>query len=523
MNRATIAAFALGAAMLFPNWAAAHVLGGDIPPRLDDEERDRLTRETLPLVHDCPQVAATFRAQDMTEDEFDAACNLLKEIEDIFHTTIQTDTAPPTRERDTEVDILAFSSVENMYEYYLAVYGERSGGVSFGGIYIFSAIPSIILYVKGSRNTLAHEYTHHLEFRFNRGECHPFIHEGLAEYISSLRFPDFFTRSTKVIGDGSRLPLLTDAWAYKVQRRERYAWAYLAFRFLFEEYPRVILTIYELIRSGNSCNSPQDGYVNDVFPTLDDDFHSWLREFASITLEQIEPITLLVGEGNQTHIDSYFLTSRVMDITDISLSVPYTIEHRERDYGPPHGINVRLVVESEIVNVYTSSTGRPETGWVRNSFSILANAPGTVEVTVTATTRNGESATQTFTVTVVEALQTRDIAVRDAVSTVEGETAINLENYYTGPALSEVEFTVASNKPDVARVAVRDGRLIITAVAVGEADITLRSVYHGRITTQTFTVTITDDCPSYLCRGFFNGWRWLLLEDGQALPATETD
>ena len=115
-------------------------------------------------------------------------------------------------------------------------------------------------------------------------------------------------------------------------------------------------------------------------------------------------------------------------------------------------------------------------------------------------------------------METMAITLRDALSTEEGETAIDLENYYTGPALSEVEFTVASNKPDVALVAVGDGRLIITAVSAGQAEVTVRSVYRGRETTQTFTITVTDDCPS--CRGFFHGWRKMLLEDEQA-AATE--
>ena len=124
---------------------------------------------------------------------------------------------------------------------------------------------------------------------------------------------------------------------------------------------------------------------------------------------------------------------------------------------------------------------------------------------------------------VVEALQTREITVRDAVSTEEGGTAINLASYFSGPALSEIEFTAVSNNPDVARAAVRDGRLIITAVAIGDAEITLRSEYYGRVAEQTFTITVTGNCPPYLCRGFFNGWRWLLLEHSQATPVTATD
>ena len=175
---------------------------------------------------------------------------------------------------------------------------------------------------------------------------------------------------------------------------------------------------------------------------------------------------------------------------------------------------------------YTASSSNADVVAVAVAGGRLRLAPvalGTVAVTVTGTAPNGESAEQTFTVNVVQGLGTRDIVVRDAVSTEEGETAISLAGYFIGPALTEVEFTAASNDTKVARVAVRDGRLVITAVAVGEAEITLRSVYYGRQTTQTFTVTITDECPAWLCKGFFGGWRKVLLGDGQALPATEAE
>ena len=117
-------------------------------------------------------------------------------------------------------------------------------------------------------------------------------------------------------------------------------------------------------------------------------------------------------------------------------------------------------------------------------------------------------------VNVVQVLETTAITLRDAIYTEEGETAIDLASYYAGPALSEVEFNATSNDSDVALAAVRGSQLIITPVAGGDAEVTLRSVYRGRVTTQTFTVTVTDACPSWLCRGFFSGWRKMLLEDG---------
>ena len=362
-------------------------------------------------------------------------------------------------------------------------------------------------------STLSHEYVHHLDGMFNQNciQCSAGQKEGLAEYISELslfNFGDPRWHFIKVIGDGSDLPSALNVWNY-TGPGYRYDWRHLIVRFLFEEYPQVILTLYDYFRTVSDLIRDFDhdyywSYVNGTFPPLDDDFHRWLREFVPITTRQIEPVTIFQDEVTGAFIDflDHFLTSQ-----ELIFGVAIFLDGMELQFVD------RYYLRSEILNASLVNT---ETG-----LFIWPNATGTVEVTVIATTRDGESAEQTFTVTVVEALQTKDITVGDPVSTEEGETAINLASYFTGPALSDVELTVASNKPDVARVAVRGGRLIITAVAAGEADITLRSIYHGRQATQTFTVTITDDCPSYLCRGFFNGWRWLLLEDGQG-AATET-
>ena len=510
MNRAAIATLALGAAVLFPNWAAAHVLRlDDLQPLLEDDERERLTREILPIVHDCPQTAlpVRIRAQDMTEDELADTCNLLKETEDVFHATMETDPASPVNDF-ADVEVLVFSTWENMDEYRRVVLGltsPTSGGSLWG---------TTTLQVQGYTNAMSHEYVHYLDLRFG---CLCGMLEGLAEYISLLVHSDTGVWYIKLVGDGFSLPLLADvATAYYDWRDYShedwttyiYGWGYLAVRFLFEQYPQVILTMYHDFSASLSASmvAVYKDYANDVLAPLSDDFHSWLREFVPITTRQIKPVMIFQEvdqSGNSTifiNLANYFLTSQSEVTYTVSFSVPYDV----RTDGPHD------VVGSEIVSGLL----------IRDELYLYhTSGLGTVEVTVTATAPIGDSAELTFTVTVVEALRTRAI-VPDSVVIGERETAIRLASYYTGPDLSDVEFTVASNDTDVARVAVRDGRLIITAVAVGEADITLRSVYHGRETTQTFTVAVTDDCPAYLCRGFFNGWRWLLLEDGQA--ATET-
>ena len=560
MNRATIATLALGAAMLFPNWAAAHVLGIDDvqPPQLTNDERERLTREFLPIVHDCPQIPATFHAQSMSEVVLERACAYLKEYEDNFHAQMQTD--PRDSRPDSlgdyysRVDILAFDrvTVEDRDNYTLQFYGYIIKGQRYVARHHVEGTniqprPRIfpgLFHSEGADNNpnldpmfyfaaLAHEYVHYLDDRYFGllSTAPTAMTEGLASYLQNL--PDdlygcalapaprpacfvapqgqngyLYHRTVKrLIGDGSNLLTINDIHYEVSDRSIVYGWGSLLIRFLVEEHPQVLSNIKGIVRRPRSVErrSAYNDYVEEVFPTLEGDFHRWLREFVPLTAREIGPI-VIPHDGPRIKINLVYHFYSSQDVT-IDVSLPGS------DVSYVHfDATTQLRTDVLIVEYY-----RYRMWLTPNRYG----APGTVEVTVTATTRDGESAEQTFTVTVVEALQSKAITLRDAVSTEEGETAINLASYFSGPALSDVEFTVASNKPDVARVAVRDGRLIITAVAAGEAEVTVRTDYYGRQTTQTFTVTITDDCPAYLCRGFFNGWRWLLLEDGQA-AATET-
>ena len=161
----------------------------------------------------------------------------------------------------------------------------------------------------------------------------------------------------------------------------------------------------------------------------------------------------------------------------------------------------------------------PSTRWER--WTARPIAIGSVDITVTLTAPDGDSAQQTFTVHVARDAhwQLKPIVLRDPVSTEEGYQAVNLATYFTGPAVEESEFVVESHNPDVALAEVRDGYLVITAVSVGEAEVTVRGDYHGRVGEQTFTIVVTNTCPSWLCeRSFLTGWRSALLQRAADAP-----
>lgn len=518
------------AVQLLRNWAPVHaatpapltsdVIIEDLAPSREDH--DRLKDELLPIVHDCPQVAVTIRAQDMTEDKLTKACIVLKETEDLFHATLQTDPARPIR--GVELEVLAFSDPNDMNEYWKTVYSDgRDAG--FSATYLFRRFEwttAVALLGGVGYSTWAHEYIHHLDWTFNQtwycsypgGDGYlnlgPF--EGLAGYIPNRNYG----AAISVIGDGSNLPSLLDAWKYWEHDDRgtfQYGWGYVIVRFLFEEHPQVILTLYDLIRAADCSNhsfiQDLESYVDEVIPPLTDDFHKWAKSFTDLSrIRQIEPLTLFLDDdGNRVWGDvldgygrlvwrEYFHTSR----QDLSVSV---------SFSSPNVVGFSL-----------------STGWI--TWGLYPLRIGSVEVTVTLTAPDGESAQQTFTVNVARDSywQLKPIAVLDPVSTEDGYYVLDLSAYFTGPAVEESEFVAESHDPNIALAQIRGGHLVITAVSAGEVEITVRGDYHGRVGEQTFTIAVTNDCPSWLCKGYFTGWRAVLLQqaadsaDTQALSET---
>ena len=489
-------------------------------PMLDGHER--LRDEFLPIVHECDQVIVTIRAQDMTEDKLTRACILLKETEDFFHATMQTDPASPIR--GPELEILAFSDPNDMNEYWKAVYsaGREAG---FAATYLFRQFSwdtAVALLGGVGWGIWAHEYVHHLDWTFNQTiycagpgggsyrNLGPF--EGLAEYMTHRDHG----AAISVIGDGSNLPTLLDAWRYWEHDDRglfQYGWGYVLVRFLFEEHPEVIDILYDTIRDFDcfdyTAYSDFESYAAEVLPPLTDHFHRWARSFANLSrVRQIEPVTLFLDDdGNRIERDlpdiygslvwrQYFHTSLQDLAVDVSFSIPYG------GSGTFYGTNV---VDFSL-----------STDWAR--WHLRPVSIGTVEVTVTLTAPDGETAQQTFTVNVARDLhwQLNPVVVRDPVSTEEGFSFVDLSPYFTGPALEESELSAESHDPDIALVEVRGGRLAITAVSVGEVAITVRGDYHGRVAEQTFTVAITDECPAWLCRSALSGWRSTLLQEDAA-------
>lgn len=534
----------LAAVLLFPNWAIADVGMTDLimRDRILHTHPDELTEEALPIVHDCPQVAATIRAEDMTEDELTTACIVLKKTEDHYHTKLGTDPANPVMGWHDTVEILMFSKRENMNEYYAAAFGREltASGVYAGWTENEEVRPWMILSFSRSRfeeirqqyfvdptengawYLLKHEYIHHLDSTHHQNaSC---VHlEGIAEYFAA------FTDNTDVpnyghwlrlIGNGSDLPSLPSAWDYLglidagINRVDaQYGWGYLTVRFFFEEHPQVMLDLYDIasrISRYDDCWRLRAEYASEAFPPLAEDFERWLKEFVAIkSVQQIEPITLfLASDENGNALYHPLLADNEPPEDYAGFRILRTLSYFQSSSQDYFTVSVSFsdsAIEN-IVDIYAN--------W--SKVSLYAVGTGAVEVTLTVTTPDGNSAQQTFVVTVVNDLQSKEVIVRDPLSIEEDYLSVDLSTYFTGPALEDVEFVAASSNPDVAPVSLDGGRLVITASSAGEAQITVRGDYLGRVEERTFTISVTDECPQWLCRGTLTGWRTALL------PTAET-
>ena len=530
LHRRNFANLLLAALLLCPNMASAHdpALGSftydDIMEdlALSLEEHDQLKDELLPIVHECPELAVTIRAKDLAKYRLAKGCAILKETEEYFHATLQTDPASPLWRE--ELEMLWFSDPNEMNEYWKTAYsGGRDAGFAAAYLVRRSDWTTAVALLGGvSYGIWAHEYVHHLDWTFNQSSyCstpgaprykHLGPLEGLAQYIVGRDFGN----EVYLIGDGSNLPDLIDAWRYWEHddwSDFQYGWGYLIVRFLFEEYPQVILKLYDMIRM-IGCSLDYDvslsleSYVDEALPPLNDDFHRWARSFTNLTrVRQIEPITLFLDD------DGIYVRGDVLDNFDRLVWRRYFHTSRQ---------DLTMSVSYSTPGVADLP---PSTRW--QAWNVRPIAIGSVDITVTLTAPDGDSASQTFTVHVARDAhwQLKPIVLRDPVSTEEGYQAVNLATYFTGPAVEESEFVAESHNPHVALAEVRDGHLVIAAVSVGEAEVTVRGDYHGRVGEQTFTIVVTNTCPSWLCeRSFFTGWRSALLQqaadaaDPQAQP-----
>ena len=225
--------------------------------------------------------------------------------------------------------------------------------------------------------------------------------------------------------------------------------------------------------------------VHDLMVRLNDDWHAWHEDLATLSVAN-RPERIIIIKRDQMIVDlgHFFRTINALAF-DVSL-VGW--------WPDPEGTNTPLYLSV-----------------AKKLLLLHAVVPGTWEFTVRATNVDGESAELPFTVTVVERLEANEIVIGDPLSTEEGRTVVDLNRYFDGP--EDIAFAAESANAEVATAAVTtDGRLVVTAISPGEAEVTVRATSGPQSVERTFIIAVTDECPPWLCKGSFSGWRKVLLQ-----------
>ena len=144
--------------------------------------------------------------------------------------------------------------------------------------------------------------------------------------------------------------------------------------------------------------------------------------------------------------------------------------------------------------VYSVSSSAPDVAVATvtgSTVQLTALAAGTTTLTVTAENSEG-SATQTFAVNVRDLPPAVGETLPAQTLTVGDMMGLDVADAFTGSALV---FSAASSAPDLAAVSVSESTLALSALAAGEAMVTVTASNSEGSAMQTFALVVEDEHP----------------------------
>ena len=178
---------------------------------------------------------------------------------------------------------------------------------------------------------------------------------------------------------------------------------------------------------------------------------------------------------------------------EISAQTLYKRETVPLDLGPhfsdPDGDALTYTAETTNGDVVTAE--------VEGAMLVMkTGAQGEAELTVTATDPAGLSASQSFTVTVLNRAPTVTTPIPEQTIGLGKPGRIDLSLHFTDPDDDALEYTAASSDRAV-RVSVRDSTLTLRARDKGTADVTVTATdSDGLAVEHTFTVVVANQAPT---------------------------
>ncbi|MGS0674438.1 collagenase [Shewanella sp. 0m-4] len=254
---------------------------------------EELEQTALPINYNCSDTIY-IRAQQLTNDELQASCDLMGGEETLFHNVLATGYQPVADDLNESLEVNIFDSYDDYAQYASVIFGINTNN---GGMYL-EGTPS----QEGNQArfiaheatwtdeilvwNLKHEYVHYLDGRFNLYGAFNYFDidtgksvwwtEGLAEYISKQN------RNDGAVDMGrSQAYSLSEILAntYNSGSDRVYGWGYLAVRFLFENHRSDVDALLVLARGGDA-----DGWLTYIDNTIGQNYNSeWNTWLGSVT------------------------------------------------------------------------------------------------------------------------------------------------------------------------------------------------------------------------------------------------
>ncbi|MCG9739249.1 M9 family metallopeptidase [Shewanella insulae] len=255
---------------------------------------DELEASVLSIHYSCSDTIK-IRAQQLTDPELQASCDLMGDEEGLFHQILATGGEPVADDFNEDLQVNIFDSYDDYDAYAGIIFGISTDN---GGMYL-EGTPSepdnqarfiaheatwtddILVW------NLRHEYVHYLDGRFNLYGAFNYFDidtgksvwwaEGLAEYISHQNRYD----EAVDIGRSQEFSLSEIlANTYDSGTDRVYRWGYLAVRFLFEQHRSDVDALLVHARAGDT--TAWLSYIDNTIGTsYDAEWNSWLLTVSS--------------------------------------------------------------------------------------------------------------------------------------------------------------------------------------------------------------------------------------------------
>ncbi len=165
--------------------------------------------------------------------------------------------------------------------------------------------------------------------------------------------------------------------------------------------------------------------------------------------------------------------------------------------GSPQAVNVASNFSDLDTLTFTATSDDTAIATVTVMDSIVTVTPvaaGTATITVTATDRAGQTAEQTFSVSVTNPAPTVAGMIDNITDLVENGSPRNVDVASNFSDLDTLTFSAVSSRTAIATVAVMDSIVTVTPVAAGTATITVTATdMAGQTAEQTFSVSVQAD------------------------------